>query len=133
MSRFEQGQNKYFKQRCQKELAREKPKARRERKSKNPPEEDGESLASMLKTIHADIRTIKNDVKENSSKVNVITSKITELERNHERSELENQRKFDELKTDLAQVETSVTAKVIGSMVPQISTLKNELSTEMRS
>ena len=74
--------------------------ARRERKTKNPPEEEGESLASMLKAIHADIRTIKNDVKDNSSKVNVITSKIDELERNNERSEIENKRKFEDLKTD---------------------------------
>merc|ERR1711954_300514 len=123
----------YLKQRCQKELTREKPKARRERKTKNPREEEGESLASMLKAIHADIRTIKNDVKDNSSKVNVITSKIDELERNNERSEIENKRKFEDLKRGLALVEKSVMSKVTECIEPHISTLKTDLSSEMRS
>merc|ERR1711954_512789 len=83
--------------------------------------------------IHADIRTIKNDVKDNSSKVNIITSKIEELERNNERSEIENKRKFEDLKTGIALVEKSVTSKVIESIEPQISTLKTDLSSEMRS
>merc|ERR1712081_127464 len=82
---------------------------------------------------HADIRTIKNDVKENSSQVSLITLKISNLERNHERSELDNLRKFDELKTGLAQVESSVTAKLICSMEPQLTNLRSELSAEMRA
>merc|ERR1711954_234865 len=83
--------------------------------------------------IHADIRTIKNDVKDNSTKVNVITSKIEELKRNNERSEIENKRKFEDLKTGIALVEKSVTWKVIESIEPQISTLKTDLSSEMQS
>merc|ERR1711954_114753 len=73
------------------------------------------------------------DVKDNSSKVNVITSKIEELERNNERSEIENKRKFEDLKTGIALVEKSVTSKVIESIKPQISTLKTDLSSEMQS
>merc|ERR1711954_379068 len=60
-------------------------------------------------------------------------SKISDLERNHERSELDNLRKFDELKTGLAQVESSVTAKLICSMEPQLTNLRSELSAEMRA
>merc|ERR1712081_135355 len=79
------------------------------------------------------IRTIKSDVKEDSSKVNVITSKIKELERNNERSENENKRKFEDLKAGLALVEKSVMSKVIESIEPQIPTLKTDLSSEMQS
>merc|ERR1712243_78454 len=83
--------------------------------------------------IPAYIRPIKNDVKENTSQVSLITSKISDLERNHERSELDNLRKFDELKTGLAQVKSSVTAKPICSMEPQLTNLRSELSAEMRA
>merc|ERR1711954_246365 len=73
LSRFEQVQNKYLRQRCQRELNREKmknekPKGKKDTKVKNAPEED-ESLASMLKKIHADIQTIKTDLKDNTDKV----------------------------------------------------------------
>merc|ERR1711954_334605 len=90
LSHFEQVQNKYLKQRCQREMNRErqkteKPKGKKERKVKNAPDED-ESLASMLKKIHADIQTIKTDLKDNTDKVNGVHSKIEQLEGNFNKS-----------------------------------------------
>merc|ERR1711954_288341 len=72
MSHFEQVQNKYLRQRCQKALNREKMKQEKpkpKKKSKNS-SEDEKSIASMLKAIHADIRTMKSDLQDNTSKVN---------------------------------------------------------------
>merc|ERR1711954_553241 len=71
--------------------------------------------------------------KDNSNKVTIVTSKLDDLEKNFERSEGENQRKFSELKTDIANVEQLVTSKVVESMKPQISALKTDITSEMRS
>merc|ERR1712081_44423 len=51
-SRFEAVQEKYRNQRCQKET-REKLKIKREKKPKNSPDDDEESIASLLKRISA--------------------------------------------------------------------------------
>merc|ERR1711954_338068 len=101
LSRFEQVQNKYLKQRCQRELNRkklknDKPKGKKDKKGKNSPEEE-ESLASMLKAIHADIQTIKSDLKDNTDKVTGVSWKIVEMESNIERSERETNQKFEEI------------------------------------
>merc|ERR1711954_187668 len=134
MSRFKQVQNKYLRQCCQKELNREKmkqEKSKKDKKAKNS-SEDEESIASMLKAIHADIWTMKSNLQDNTSKVNTVTSKIEVMESNFERSERENQIKFADIKSDIAKVEKSVTANVIESMEPRFSALKPDMSTEMR-
>merc|ERR1711954_512461 len=135
LSRFEQVQNKYLKQRCQREMNREKqktekPKGKTERKAKNAPDEE-ESLASMLKKIHADIQTIKSDLKDNTNKVNGVNSKIEQLEGNFNKSERETNLKFEELKAEIVQVEASVTTKVVDSMEPKMEALKNDMKDEM--
>merc|ERR1711954_619892 len=135
LSRFEQVQNKYLKQRCQRELNREKlkndkPKGKKDKKVKNAPEEE-ESLASMLKKIHADIQTIKTNLKDNTDKVTGVNTKIIEMENNIERSERETNLKFKEIKAEIVQVEASVTTKVIESMDPKISALKSDMKEEM--
>merc|ERR1711954_170370 len=135
LSCFKQVQNKYLKQRCQREMNREKlknekPKSKKDKKVKNAPEEE-ESLASMLKKIHADIQTIKTDLKDNADKVTGVSSKMVELEGNIERSERETNLKFEEIKAEIVQVKASVTTKVIESMDPKISALKSDMKEEM--
>merc|ERR1711954_568275 len=99
-------------------------------KAKNAPEEE-ESLASMLKKIHADIQTIKTDLKDNTDKVNGVNSKIEQLEGNFHKSERETNLKFEELKAEIVQVEASVTTKVVESMDPKIAALKTDMKEEM--
>merc|ERR1711954_129006 len=111
-------------------LKTEKPKGKKERKAKNAPDED-ESLASMLKKIHADIQTIKSDLKDNTDKVNGVNTKIEQLEGNFNKSERETNLKFEELKAEIVQVEASVTTKVVDSMEPKMEALKNDMKEEM--
>merc|ERR1712081_123963 len=111
-------------------MKNEKPKGKKDKKVKNAPEEE-ESLASMLKKIHADIQTIKTDLKDNADKVTGVSSKIVELEGNIERSERETNLKFEEIKAEIVQVEASVTTKVIESMDPKISALKSDMKEEI--
>merc|ERR1711954_568532 len=61
-----------------------------------------------------------------------VSLKILEMESHIERSERETNQKFEEIKSDIAQVETSVTAKVIESMDPKIAALKSDITTEMK-
>merc|ERR1711954_110690 len=96
----------------------------------NAPDED-ESLASMLKKIHADIQTIKTELKDNTDKVNGVNSKIEQLEGNFNKSERETNLKFEELKAEIVQVEASVTTKVVDSMEPKMQALKTDMKEEM--
>merc|ERR1711954_434043 len=86
-SRFERVQEKYRTQRCLKESKeknknkRSKPK--REKTSKTQSEDSDESVASLLKRIHADITIMKSDLKENTSQIASINKKVTAIEKDN--------------------------------------------------
>merc|ERR1711954_607541 len=119
-SRFERVQEKYRSQRCLKEnkekskIERNKPK--REKTSKTPSEDSDESVASLLKKIHADITIMKTDLKENTSQIASINTKVTAIERDNARVEAETNLKFENIRYDMRLMETSVTAKVVNEL-----------------
>merc|ERR1711954_290890 len=58
-TRFEQVRNKYKTQRCMKEINHEKNESKKRRRPKTAPDEEESSIASLLKTISTDIKSIK--------------------------------------------------------------------------
>merc|ERR1711954_174463 len=134
-SRFEKVQEKYRTQRCLKEnkektkMERNKPK--RDKTSKNQSEDSDESMASLLKRIHADITIMKSDLKENNSQISSINTKVTAIERDNARVESENNLKFESIRYDMRLMETSVTAKVINELDPKISSMRNEIRDDL--
>merc|ERR1711954_16504 len=134
-SRFERLQEKYRNLICLKEnkektkMERSKPK--RDKTSKNNSEDSDESIASMLKKIHADITVMKTDLKENSSQISSINSKVTAIERDNARVESENSLKFESIRYNMRLMETSVTAKVINELDPKISSMINEIREDL--
>merc|ERR1712081_16719 len=99
-TRFEAVQDKYRTQRCLKE-SRERLKLKKDKKPKIPEESD-ESIASLLKTISADIKTIKSDLQDNNQKIDSINSKINELEVNAEKAERSNKYQFEIINSNVA-------------------------------
>merc|ERR1711954_173570 len=134
-SRFERVQEKYRNQRCLKEnkekTKSDRSKLKRDKPSKNNSEDSDESIASMLKKIHADITVMKTDLKENSSQISSINSKVTAIEKDNARVESENNLKFESIRYDMILMETSVTAKVINQLDPKISSMRNELREDL--
>merc|ERR1711954_415967 len=62
-SRFEQVREKYKNQRCLKENNRPRDAFKKEKKQKNIPQEEEGSIANLLKTINANILSMKSDLK----------------------------------------------------------------------
>merc|ERR1712081_117455 len=130
-TRFEAVQDKYRTQRCLKE-SREKSKLKRDKKPKNVPEESDDSIASLLKTISADIKSMKSDLKDINQKIDSINSKIIDLEVNVEKAERLNKKQFDVINSNVARLESTVTDRVIETIDPQIKSLKNELRNDLK-
>merc|ERR1711954_144456 len=129
-SRFEAVQEKYRNQRCQKE-SREKLKIKRDKKPKTNPDDDEDSIASLLKRISADISTMKVDLKENNKKIDSVNDKIKDIEANAEKATKSNKLQFEMINGKVARMETSITDKVIEKIDPQIKTLKNDLRNDL--
>merc|ERR1711954_172007 len=134
-SRFERVQEKYRTQRCLKEskeknkIERSKPKL--EKTTKTQSDDSDESVASLLKRIHADITIMKSDLKDNSSQISSINTKVTAMEKDNARVECETNLKFENIRYDMRLMETAVTAKVINELDPKISSMRNEIREDL--
>merc|ERR1712081_37233 len=129
-SRFEAVQEKYRNQRCQKET-REKLKMKRDKKPKASPDEEDESIASLLKRISADINTMKGDLKVNNQKIDSVNDKIHDIEVNAEKAAKANKLQFEMINGKVARMETNITDCVIEKIDQQIKTLKNDLRQDL--
>merc|ERR1711954_253075 len=108
-------------------------KLKREKRAKTPPEESEDSIASLLKVIHADIRDMKADLKESNLQIHTMNCKITTIERVNARTESETKLSFQAIRYDMGRMETSVTSKVINELDPKISMLRTEIREDMNT
>merc|ERR1711954_448279 len=130
-SRFEQVRDKYKNQRCLKEINRSREVQKKEKKPKGIQDEEEGSISELLKTINANILSMKTDLKSNSQKIDNINDKIVELEVNAGKNEKVNKKRFEEINKNVNRIETNVTEKVINVIDPQIKSLKAELKSDM--
>merc|ERR1711954_365888 len=131
-SRFEQVRDKYKSQRCMKEINRVK-NEKKEKKLKNTSEDEEGSISNLLKTINANILSVKSDLKTNSEKIDGINDRICEIKVKADKSEKENQRRFDAINANVDRIETNITDNVINIVDPQIKSLKAGLKADMSS
>merc|ERR1711954_513827 len=117
-SRFEQVRDKYKNQRCLKEINRSREVQKKEKKPKSNQEDEEGSISELLKTINANILSMKTDLKTNSQKIDNINDKIVDLEVNAGKNERENKKRFEEINENVARIETNVTDKVINVIDP---------------
>merc|ERR1711954_591200 len=132
-SRFKAVRDKYKNQRCMKEFNRVKNDSKKEKKPKNNPNEEEGSIANLLKTINANILSMKTDLKTNSEKIDSINDKIGDIEVKADKTEKENKKRFDAINANVARIETNVTDNVVNIIDPQIKSLKAELKSDMSS
>merc|ERR1712081_154104 len=132
-SRFEQVRDKYKNRRCLKEINRSRDTNKKENKPKNNQEEEEGSISDLLKTINANILSMKSDLKTNSQKIDSINDKIIDLEVNAGKSERENKKRFEAINENVARIETTVTDRVIETIDPQIKSLKAEFKADLSS
>merc|ERR1712081_59444 len=128
-SRFEQVKNKYRNQRCLKESNREKLDARKEKKPKTEDEES--SIADLLKKLNGNIESMKAELKDNSGKIDSMNLKMNDIEYKNAETEKSNKLQFEDIKSKVSRIETSVTDKVIKIIDPQIKSLKKDLKDEL--
>merc|ERR1711954_226179 len=131
-SRFEQVKEKY--KSSGKEIRKEINRMKHDKKEKKPKKEDEDgSISNLLKTINANILAMKSDLKTNSEKIDGINDRICDIEVKADKSEKENQRRFDAINANVDRIETNITDNVINIVDPQIKSLKAELKADMAS
>ena len=81
---------------------------KREKKPKTPSEESDNSIASLLKIIHADIKVMKEDLKENNQQINTMNSKISAIESENARTVSETNLQFQAIRYEMGNIESSV-------------------------
>merc|ERR1711954_471842 len=93
----------------------------------------GDPITKMLKKMMADISEIKTDVKGNNNKTDDLTSKVENLETKQKEAEEHNTNALKETKDDLANVEKSVTSKLMKEIEPSLGVMKNEIQDNVNS
>merc|ERR1712081_63313 len=135
-SRFERVQEKYKNQSCMKENREksrlEKGRNKKERKPKTDSESD-ESLSALIKSMHADVKVMKNNLKETTQQIQNINSKITTIENENARNTSETNLKIKAMRCDMNNLETSVTNRVIQEFDPKINSLRTELREDINT
>merc|ERR1711954_595279 len=125
-AKFEGIQEKYRNQRNLKDTAKDKAKFKRTCK-KVPTESVEDPVAKMLKEMMQDIKEIKNDVKGNNVKIDHFSEKVETIETKQKETDEKNEKTFDEIKDDLANVESRVTDKLMAEIQPSLSVMKNDI------
>merc|ERR1711954_411995 len=105
----------------------------KDKATKTPPEEDDESIASLLKIIHTDIKVMKSDLKVNNQQISTINSKITAIKNDNARTEGESKLAFQAIRYYMGRIETAVTSKVINELDPKMSSLRTELREDLNT
>merc|ERR1712081_100689 len=86
---------------------------------------------------NGNIESMKTELKENSGKIDNINHKINAIEFKTSENEKANKAQFEEIKSKVERIETTVTDKVIEIIDPQFKSikkdLKNELAEEMKA
>merc|ERR1711954_446323 len=143
-----------------KELTKENQRIKRTCKTPNPspdPEKeeietakDEDPILTMMKKLSADFQSIKTDLKENSTKIDKITDKIDQLERNSVKYEAETkneitkirkdiannktemEEKLDEMKETNQNLEATITKNIVDQINPQLENIKNNQPVDIR-
>merc|ERR1711954_363495 len=123
-------QEKYWLQRNQKDVSKEKAKFKQSCK-KTPVETVEDPVAKMMMKIMAELQEIKTDVKGNNAKMDNIATKVENLEKRSTEVEEINAQKFDSLKDEIAQVENKVTNKLLKEIEPSLGKMKEDIETSM--
>merc|ERR1711954_227357 len=143
-----------------KELTKENQRIKRKCKTPNPspdPEKkeietakDEDPILTMMKKLSADFQSVKTDLKENSTKIDKITDKIDQLERNSIKNETETKNeitkirkdiannktemegKLDEMKETNKNLEATITKNIVDQINPQLENMKNNQPIDIR-
>merc|ERR1711954_200102 len=143
-----------------KELTKENQRIKRTCKTPNPspdPEKkeietakDEDPILTMMKKLSADFQSVKTDLKEDSTKIDKITDKIDQLERNSIKYETETKNeitkirkgiannktemegKLDEMKETNLNLEATITKNIVDQINPQLENIKNNQPVDIR-
>merc|ERR1712081_138945 len=121
------GTEKYCIQRNAKDLSREKSKFKGRSCKKQVAEVVEDPIAKMLREMHANIKEIKQDQKNNNKKIDGLSDKVNKIEMKTNEADLRNSKAISDLKGEIASVETRVTTKLLSEMEPSLVAIKDQL------
>merc|ERR1711954_527269 len=119
-------------------------------KKEDDPAKDEDPVLAMMKKLSADFQSVKTEIKDNSTKIDKITDKIDQLERNSVRNETETKNKLNKIRKDIAEnksemedkldeikennknIEAQITENIVNQINPQLENLKNSQPVDIR-
>merc|ERR1712081_101419 len=117
---------KYRIQRNAKDLSREKSKFKGSTCKKQVTEVIKDPIAKMLREMHADIKEIKLDQKSNNKKIDGLSAKVANIEVKANETDLKHNKAIEDLRGEIACVETRVTSKLLTEMEPSLVAIKDQ-------
>merc|ERR1711954_614614 len=91
----------------------------------------GPSIADLLKKISGNIESMKAELKDNRGKIDKINVKMNDIEYKNDANVKSNKLQFEEIKSKVARIETTVMDKVVKIIDPQIKSLKIDLKSDL--
>merc|ERR1711954_607059 len=113
---------------------REREKSKKEKKAtEDSSDDEGNSIAKMLKLISSDIKEMKGELRTNNEKIDNMNKKITKLELRAKENEDKTERRFkdiqqnlkEEIKENNATLEETISKSIIDTLKPKISAMHN--------
>merc|ERR1712081_162784 len=80
-----------------------------------------------LREMHADIKEIKIDQKNNNKKINGLSAKVNNIEVKANENELKQDKAIKDLKGEIACIENGVTSKLLTEMEPSLTAIKDQI------
>merc|ERR1711954_551136 len=77
--------------------------------------------------MYADLNEIKKDLTGQNTKIDNLDSKVVELEKKSEASDLKNENTVKEIKGEMAQMESRVTGKLMSEIEPSLKVMQKEI------
>merc|ERR1711954_34353 len=102
---------------------------------KDSTDEDNDSLAKILKTISADIKEMKGELKSNNEKMDNVSKKISKLEIKSKENNEKYERRFKEIKDGFREeirenneeLEENISKSVIETLKQKISAMQEQI------
>merc|ERR1712081_67081 len=99
-----------------KEVTKENSKYKRACRTPNtspePEKKEEDPVIALMKKLSADFQSVKTEIKEDSNKIDKITDKIDQLERNSIRNEMETKNEFNKIKKDMTENKIEIEEKI---------------------
>merc|ERR1711954_618704 len=84
-------------------------------------------IVKLIKEMHANIKEMETDQKNNNEKIDGLMAKVTQLKTKSNESDLRNSKAIEDLKDEMSKVKTRVTSNLLAEIEPSLIKIKGQI------